>query len=92
MRASEALDTQIKDLYLNGKKSVDDYLKVRTLKRRKKVEDVVMINKELAKVLKDYLQELKLFKPSITEDDYLFPGRGGKKSPLITIEKAVKTI
>ena len=92
LRASEALDTQIKDLYLNGKKSVDDYLKVRTLKRRKKVEDVVMINKELAKVLKDYLQELKLFKPSITEVDYLFPGRGGKKSPLITIEKAVKTI
>ena len=38
------------------------------------------------------LQGLKLFRPDTTDDDYLFPGRGGKKSPLITIEKAVKTI
>jgi site-specific recombinase XerD len=92
LRASEALDTQIKDLCLNGKKSVDDYLKVRTLKRRKKVEDVVMINKELANALKDYLQQLKLFRPATADDDYLFPGRSGKKSPLITIEKAIKKI
>ena len=92
LRASEVLDTRIKDLYLNGKKGTDSYVKVRTLKRRKKVEDVVMINKELLGVLKDYLQALKLFRPDTTNDDYLFPGRGGKKSPLITIEKAVKKI
>lgn len=90
LRASEALDTKIRDLYLNGKKGTDSYLKVRTLKRRKKVEDVVMINKELVDVLRDYLQQLKLFRPNTTDDDYLFPGRSGKKSPLITIEKAVK--
>ncbi len=58
----------------------------------KKVEDVVLINKELMGVLKDYLQALKLFRPDTTNDDYLFPGRSGKKSPLIKIEKAVKKI
>ena len=92
LRASEVLDTKIRDLYLNVKKGADSYVKVRTLKRRKKVEDVVMINKELVDVLWDYIQTLKFFKPDITDDDYLFPGRSGKKSPLITIEKAVKKI
>ena len=92
LRASEVLDTKIKDLYLNGKKGADSYIKVRTLKRKKKVEDVVMIDKELVVVLNDYLQGLKLFRPTTTDNDYLFPGRRGKKSPLITIEKAVKRI
>ncbi len=92
LRASEVLDTKIRDLYLNMKKGADSYVKVRTLKRRKKVEDVVMINKELVDVLSDYLQALELFRPDTTNDDYLFPGRGGNKSPLITIEKAVKKI
>jgi len=50
-----------------------------------------MTNKELVDV-RDYLQGLKLFRPNTTDDDYLFQGRGGKKSPLITIEKAVKKI
>lgn len=92
LRASESLDTKIKDLYLNGKKGADSYVKVRTLKRKKKVEDVVMIDKDLDVVLKDYMQGLKLFRPTTTNDDYLFPGRSGRKSPLITIEKAVKRI
>jgi integrase len=92
LRASEVLDTKISDLYLNVKRGADSYIKVRTLKRRKKVEDVVMINKELVDVLLDYIQALNYSRPDTTDDDYLFPGRGGKRSPLITIEKAVKKI
>ena len=91
-RASEVLATQLKDLNLNGKRGIESYIKVRTLKRRKKREDIVKINKELVDVLVDYIEQLKLFRPEITDNDYLFPGRGGKKSPLITIEKAIKKI
>ena len=92
LRASEVLATKLKDLNLNGKKGIESYIKVRTLKRRKKREDIVKINKELVDVLVDYIEQLKLFRPEITDNDYLFPGRGGKKSPLITIEKAIKKI
>ena len=35
---------------------------------------------------------MNLFRTATIDNDYLFPGRGGKKSPLITIEKAVKRI
>lgn len=69
-------------------------MKVRTLKRKKQVVDVVTIDKELAKLLSDYLTELRRFKgkSAATAKSYLFPGRYGKKMPLITIEKAVKRI
>ena len=52
-RASEVLATKLKDLNLNGKKGIESYIKVRTLKRRKKREDIVKINKELVDVLVD---------------------------------------
>ena len=91
LRASECRDTKIGDLYLEVKKA-DPYLKVRTLKRRKKTTDIVTITKELAKILQDYLVELKRFKGknSIKDECYLFPGRHGKMITLVGIEKAVK--
>ena len=91
-RASECRDTKIQDLGLNVKNGSDPFVKVRTLKRKKQVVDVVTIDKELAKLLSDYLTELRRFKgkSAATAKSYLFPGRYGKKMPLITIEKAVK--
>ncbi len=91
-RASECRDTKIQDLGLNVKNGSDPFVKVRTLKRKKQVVDVVTIEKELAKLLSDYLTELRRFKgkSATTAKSYLFPGRYGKKMPLITIEKAVK--
>jgi integrase len=89
LRASEVLDTKITDLYLDGNES---YIKVRTLKRIIKEEHIVLINEELANILTEYLQALKKFRPWTSKSDYLFPGRRGKRSPLHTIEKAVRRI
>lgn len=93
-RASECRDTKIQDLGLNVKNGSDPFVKVRTLKRKKQVVDVVTIDKELAKLLSDYIKELSRFKGNnaTTDKSYLFPGRYGKKMQLITIEKAVKKI
>ena len=93
-RASECRDTMIRDLGLNTKNGSSPFVKVRTLKRKKQVLDVVTINKELAQILSGYITELARFKgkDATTDKSYLFPGRYGKKMPLITIEKAIKTI
>jgi integrase len=93
-RASECRDTKIQDLGLNVKNGSDPFVKVRTLKRKKQVVDVVTIDKELAKLLSDYIKELSRFKgkSATTAKSYLFPGRYGKKMQLITIEKALKKI
>ena len=93
-RASECRDTKIQDLGLNVKNGSDPFVKVRTLKRKKQVVDVVTIDKELAKLLRDYIVEIGRFKgkSAATAKSYLFPGRYGKKMPLITVEKAVKKI
>lgn len=92
-RASECRDTKIQDLGLNVKNGSEPFIKVRTLKRKKQVVDVVSIDNELAKLLRDYIVEIDRFKgkSAATCKNYLFPGRYGKKMPLITIEKAVKT-
>ncbi len=84
----------IRDLGLNTKNGSSPFVKVRTLKRKKQVVNVVTIDKELAKLLSDYLTELRRFKgkSAATDKSYLFPGRYGKKMQLITIEKAVKKI
>ena len=76
------------------KNGCDPFVKVRTLKRKKQVVDVVTIDKELAKLLQDYINELSRFKGkgAITNSSYLFSGRYSKKMPLITIEKAIKKI
>ena len=93
-RASECRDTMIQDLVLKVKNGSEPYVKVRTLKRKKQVVDVVTIDKELAKLLRDYIDEVGRFKgkSAATDKSYLFPGRYGKKMQLITIEKAVKQI
>ncbi len=93
-RASECRDTMIQDLGLNIKMGNSPFVKVRTLKRKKQVVDIVTIDKDLAKLLGDYINELKRFKgkEAATDKSYLFPGRYGKKMPLITIEKAIKTV
>ena len=56
--------------------------------------DVVTIEKELAKLLRDYIVEIGRFKgkSATTDKNYLVPGRYGRKMQLITIEKAVKRI
>ena len=93
-RASECRDTKVQDLVLKVKNGSEPYVKVRTLKRKKQVVDVVTIDKELAKLLRDYIVEIGRFKgkSAATGKNYLFPGRYGKKMPLITIEKAVKDL
>jgi integrase/recombinase XerC len=94
IRASECRDTQIGDLTLNTQNGTDPFIKVRTLKRKKKVVDTVTIEKELAKLLMRYIKELKRFKgkKSVEGSSYLFAGRDGKKLTLVGLEKAVNGI
>lgn len=90
-RPSETRNTRICDLFLSKKEDVP-YVKVRTLKRRKKVIHSVEISPDLAKILSRYLEEMKRHGKKVDDKSYLFSGRHGKKAPLITIEKAVKSI
>ncbi len=93
-RASECRDTKIGDLTLTFKNGTEPYVKVRTLKRKKKVVDIVTIDRKLAKLLMAYIKELKRFKgkKSVEDSSYLFAGRAGKKLTLLGIEKAINGI
>ena len=81
LRASECRDTQVRDISLSVKNGDIPYVKVRTLKRKQKVVDVVELDKELAGLLSAYLKELKRYGKKADGEAYLFSGRGGKKAP-----------
>ena len=89
-RASECRAVQIKDLNLNIKNT--PYVKVKTLKRKKKIVDIVTIEKDLAKLIQGYIEALKHHGRGTKDNDYLFAGRNGRQAPLITVEKAVKSV
>jgi site-specific recombinase XerD len=93
-RASECRGTIIGDLTLTFKNGTEPFVKVRTLKRKKKVIDTVTIDRKLAKLLMKYIKELKMFKgkEGVKDSSYLFTGRAGKKLTLVGLEKAVNGI
>jgi integrase len=93
-RASECRDTKVDDLLLAVKNGTEPFIRVRTLKRKKKVVDTVTIDKELQQLLKTYLIELKRYKgaKSVKPDAYLFAGRNGDKISLLGLEKIVNGV
>lgn len=90
IRASELRAIRISDLSLDGKS--EPFIKINSLKRRKKTVDQVVISKEMAQHLKQFLKDKELYGQPVDKDVYLFPGRYGGQLSLIGLEQAVKAI
>ena len=78
IRASELREIRISDLSLESKS--EPSIQINTLKRRKKTIDQVVIAKELALNLKQYLKDMERYGKPVDGTSYLFPGRYGGHS------------